>query len=567
VDLVPVVGSGDPITCALVRTRSGAVGTVTRAGATPVTTRVRLKGVHPPRRRRGWTAVVPFLRDTGGTAAGDFRAAVIVRSLVTRGRKRVPVTIQVVADNGLPGLPVHRTLAPGEVLRLEGPSLPTLPPGTERDAIQILISGKGAFRPDLFEVLAYEEVLRGPTEPSTSGTPLPVRWVRPLKRAELAARATAALAAPRLLDDGGAGTLPRETLLVLRDLAPFTGDAPAGTVRVSVRTLAGAEVGSGLVDLPRGAAATVRPLDLLLDPGDLPGGEGQVRVTAADGTPLPRDSVVGLLAAVVREAGTPVASLAFPLLSPEPPGRAARISFPFVHAPDDGSASARLHVLSLAPDARLLGVTVHDLDGNLLHGTDVPIAAGAAVRVDPEAVGADLAAIPAGECQVVVGEGTAGLDASLFVAQAEGREAGTPDTFFPGPAGFESPHAAGDPVRLDLLDARETLGSDPGDRDAWIFVRNGGASDAALSLRAFDGEGLPLVVGASVPLAVAPGESLFVSVEQALSLLGVPVDAGLDYRGCLSLEGTAGGPLSAIAIQLRRSANAVGGHALPVGLR
>ena len=148
VDLVPFLGPGDPITCVLRRTASGAKGTVTRMGATPVTTRTSLKRLHPPRKPKGWTAIVPHLRDTGGAAAGDFRGTVVIRSLVATGKKRMPLTIQVVGEDGLPGLPVHRTAEPGEVLRFEGPTLPPLPPGSGGGAFQVVVSGVKGFGPD-----------------------------------------------------------------------------------------------------------------------------------------------------------------------------------------------------------------------------------------------------------------------------------------------------------------------------------------------------------------------------------------------------------------------------------
>jgi len=566
VDLVPIFGSGDPIRCDLRLTPSKAVGTITRLAADPIVSRTKLKLVHPPRRPKGWTAVTARVRDTGGTAAGDFRGTVILRNLAPPGKKPLRVTVQVVGDGGMPGLPQERVLAPGEMIRFDGGAIPALPIGIARPAFQIVFSGKKGFDPGNVEILAYEEALRGPFEPSTSGAALPVHWVRALKRKELAQRETAALAAPWFRDDGGSGALPRATRLVLRDLSPFTGDAPAGAVRVSVRDLAGVEVGAGLLPLPRGAAAEVRLLDLVSDPGDLPGGEGQVRVTAAGGGGLPRGAVSAVLVGTVTQSSVPVSSVTAPLRHPAPAGASAPIAFPLVRATADGSAEARLRLLSLAPDARVVPVEVRALDGTLLHGADVAVAPGETARVDPEALGMDLADLPGGEGQVIVGAG-AGLPTDLFLAQGELREAGAPDTFFSLPAEFETPRAPGEPVRLDLLDALETTGSDPGDRDAFLAVRNGGAEDAQLTLRGFGDTGVPLPGELSAPVTVPAGASVRISVEQALILLGIPVDPGGSFRGCLVLEGTAGGPLSATAIQYRFSVNARGGLALPVAIR
>ena len=568
VDLDPILGMGDPIRCDLRLTPAGAVGTVTRLTAGgEIVSSVRLKGVHPPRRPRGWTAVVPRVRDTGGNQAGDLRGTVILRNLAPAGRKPLRTTVQVVGDDGLPGLPQERLVAPGEAVRFDGASIPPLPVGADRDAVGLVFTGRGkGFDPALVEILAYEEVLRGPFEPSTSGAALPVHWVRAQTRKQLLLREKAPLAAAWFQDDDGAGALPRDTRLVVRSLSPFTGDPAIGAVLVTVRTTSGVTAASAVVPLPRGAAAEVRPLDLLDDPGDLPGGEGQVIVTMVDGTGLPRGAVAAFLVGTVTSSSVPIASVAAPLAHPEPPGRSAVLAFPLVRAPADASAVARLRVINLDSAVRVVPVEVRALDGTLLHGADVAVDPGFTSRVDPEALGMDLALLGGAEAQVLVG-GPSGLPTDLVLGQGEVRESGAPDTFFSLPAAFESARTAGTPVRLDLLDALETTGSDPGDRDSFLAIRNGGAVDAALTLRGFGDDGVPLPGDLSTPVTVLAGTTVKISVEQALILLGIPVDPGGTYRGCIVLEGTAGGPLAATAVQFRFSANARGGVALPVSIR
>jgi hypothetical protein len=568
-DLDTVIGMPAPVTISLdLKTRT-AVGTITRAGSPPVVTKVKVKVRLPVAKAKGWTAVVPRLRQTGGTAAGDLQSTVVVRNLAPAGGKPRPLRFTAVTAgaSGLPGTPVEFQVLPGASLRLDAGTMPPLPPGIAETARHLHLRGKKGFDPSLVEVQAFEDALRGPFEPATSGTPLPVHWAKALSKKERAARDAPPLAAPWFRDDGGQGTLPREAALALRDLAPFTGDPPTLSVRVSVRTLDGVEVASSEVPLPRGGAATIRPVDLLGSPGDLPGGEGQVHVTGSSGANLPRGLVAGVLSSTVRQAGVPVAALASGLRHPEPPGRSAPLSVPYLLVPADGSASARVSVLSVVQAPIVLQVLVRGLDGTQLHSATVPLDPGKTVRVDPEAVGANLAQLPGGECQVVVGLG-AGISTSAFLADGENRISGAPDTFFPGPVGFESAYAPGDPFRVDLLDVQDTLGSDPGDRDAWLLVRNGGTGPAALEVLVHGPDGLPVNASPPLALAVAPGESFRLAVEDALALLGSPLDPGpVPFVGILEVRGTAGGPLSVQGLQYRRSANARGGRVAVPTLR
>jgi hypothetical protein len=149
------------------------------------------------------------------------------------------------------------------------------------------------------------------------------------------------------------------------------------------------------------------------------------------------------------------------------------------------------------------------------------------------------------------------------MADAETSVAGSPDTFFSWRVLFETGSATGAAVRVSLSDAGDTPGSEAGDLDAWLLLRNGGAASASFEIRAALEDGVPLGSGAA-PVNVAAGVSRRMTVEEALGLLGLP--AG-DFRGSLDLFVTAGGPLAVHGMQLRRGAGSFGGHAAPVSVR
>lgn len=555
VDLDPLEGVGDPIAVSLRLSSAGSgKGTVTRDSGTPLVTPLKVKPVHPLPKARGWTALVPRMRDTGTVAAGEFRGTLLVRNLAVPKRKPKPLVLRVfaVSPAGLPGTPATLSLLPGGTARLEGGSLPRLPPGMEEESFQIAVTGGKGFDPALVEIQAIEEVLRGsdPAVP-TAGTALPVRWVRGLPAAAAAKRERVPLLAPWFLDDGGAGALPRDAILVLRDMAPFSGGDPAGSVRVSVRTLAGTEVASEDVALPRGAAVEVRPLDLLASPGDLPGGEGQIRVTRTDGTGLPRDTVAAALLSTATSSSVPAAVLSLAVGHPDPDGPSARIVLPWFLQPDDGVSGTRVLIQNLGDAPATLPVEVRALDGTLLASGSLPVAAGATVRADPAALGMDPGDLPGGEGQILLGLAT-GLPRTLFLAHAEMRLAGTPDALVALPAEFEFSPAAGESFRVGLLDAPESDGSDVGDSDAWLFLRNGGGTAAAVTARVLDATGAPIGSNPDVPFSIAPGESRRISIEEVLALAGAPVSPGDDgFRGTLEVTGTGPGPFSARGVRVR----------------
>jgi hypothetical protein len=437
----------------------------------------------------------------------------------------------------------------------------------EPPAVQVTVTGGKGFGPAAVEILAFEEVLKGTVQTALSGAPVPVAWARRLTPGELGSRRRAPLLAPWFRDDGGAGTLPRDARLVLRDLSPFTGDAAPGSVRVSVRTLAGAEVASAEVDLPRGAAVEVRPRDLLASPGDLPDGEGRLLVTEAGGGDLPLGLLAAALPGTATSGATPVAPLFHAVGQPGDSDRSARLAAPYLLAPGDGSGECRIRVGSLAADPLEVPVEVRSLEGGLLHASTVTLPAGGTVRVDPAALGMDLSLLPGGEGQLTVG-GAGGIPVRRFVVHGETRLAGTPDTFFTAPVLFESAHGAGDPFRVDLLDAEETPGSGAGSRDAWLFLRNGGAAALDLVFRAFLDDDAPLGSPEGVPVSVPAGASLRLSVEDLLAEAGVPLSPDpAVFRGTVSLAGTATGPLAATAVQVRRSLEDTGGRVAPAPIR
>ncbi len=563
--------SADFITVRLRMSASGkGKGTVIRnqapeSSSSPVKVRV----VFPAPKPKGWTAVVPRMRDTGAVAAGEFRGTLVVRNLAPPGRKPRPLALAVraVGMGGLPGAPVPLSLLPGATARLAGGALPRLPPGMEEEAFQVVVTGGPGFDPAVVEILAVEEVLRGSgAETPSCGTALPVRWARALPRKQAASRDAAPLAAPWFRDDGGAGALPRDAVLVLRDLAPFDGGAPAGSVRVSVRTLAGAEVASASVPLPRGAAVEVRPRDLLEVPGDLPGGEGQVRVTREDGSGLPRGSVAAALLSTAVSSDLPAGTLSLALGQPDPEGPASRIVVPWFRLPDDGTSEMRLWVQNFGGAPMALPVAVLALDGTPLYSGSVPLGPGETARADPAALGLDPSNLPGGEGQLVLGP-AGGLPRHLYLAHAEIRLQGTPDAHFALPAGFEAASADGAPFRVDLLDAAETAGSSPGDADAWLFVRNGGEGALSLTARVLDDAGAAVGSAPDVALVVAPGESRRISVEEALALAGAPLSGDASYRGPVEVLGTGPGPLAAAGARFLYGAAFPGGAALPAPIR
>jgi hypothetical protein len=564
VDLLPAFGSGDPITVTLLLTPKGGRGTVLRGGAEPVEGPVSVRVLWPVLKPRGWTAVVPRLRDTGGADAGDIRGSLAIRSLALPSKKRRPLRLKAIAisPEGMPGVPSGIEVPAGETRRLEGDALPVFPVGADQDAFQVAVTGGRGFDPVQSDVLAVEEVLRGAVDPSASGTSLPVAWARPFSRKDLEDRETAPLAVPYFRDDGGAGALPRDAVLVLRDLSIVTGDPAPGEARISIRTLDGAEVASSVVTIPRGGSVEVVPLDLLADPGDLPGGEGQIRVTDAGGLDLRQGVLACAMVSTVYSSGVPVASLSPVVGSPEPGGRAARLAAPWVYALSGGGASTRISVTSLSPPARSLPVSVLRLDGTSVFTSAVTLDPGHTVRIDPEALGMNLALLTGGEGQVVAGP-QGGLPVEQLMADAETSVAGSPDTFFSWRVLFETGSATGAAVRVSLSDAGDTPGSEAGDLDAWLLLRNGGAASASFEIRAALEDGVPLGSGAA-PVNVAAGVSRRMTVEEALGLLGLP--AG-DFRGSLDLFVTAGGPLAVHGMQLRRGAGSFGGHAAPVSVR
>ncbi len=572
VDLEPLGNQGDPVLVELLMKGSGSgKGTVIRLGTeSVVVTQAKVKAAFPPRKAKGWTAWVPRLRDDGSTAAGSFRGTLVLRNLAPVPAKKVKplkLVLRAATPAGLPGDPLALEILPGAAVRLEGGLLPPLPSGVDGSVLQVLVTGGKDLDPATLQILAFEEVLRGPSEGAVSGAAVEVRWVRRLKGKELASRETAPLAAPWFRDDGGAGPLPRDARLVLRDLSPFTGDAAPGTVRVSVRGLDGVEVASSLVELRRGEAVEVRPLDLLDGPGDLPGGEGSLRVTAADGSDLPRDVVGTALLGTVASAGVPAAPLSLAVGHPERAGRSARLAVPYLLAPDDGLSECRIEVLSLSGSVVDLPVEVLALDGTLLHAATVPVPAGGTVRVDPASLGMDLAGLPGGEGQVVVG-GSGGLPVDRFLAHGETRLAGSPDTFFTSPVRFESAHGAGEPLRIDALDLREKQGSGGGLQDAWVFVRNGGDAPLDLVALLFLEDGVPLGSSPGVEVTVPAGASVRVSAETLLTLAGAPLGPLPDsFRGCLVLRGSAAGPVAASEVQVLYGVEDTGGFAAPAPIR
>ncbi len=547
-------------------------GTMERDGFASTTSSLKVKATYPGKKAKGWTALVPRLRNGFSTAAGEFRSTVALRRVDTPTKKKqfrpMSLLVRTLSEGGLPGLPAPVLLPPGGTVVLSAASLPPLPPGVAAGALQVEISGGKDFVPESVVVTAVEETLRG-TDPAANGAAAPVHWVKALRRREAASLARAPLAAAHFLDDGGAGGTPRETLLVLRDLAPLAGLPPTGSVRVAVLDPAGAEVGAATVALPPRAAVSVRVRDLAGSPGDLPGGEGQVRVTAPDGSGLPRGTVGAVLAGTVRSGPTAVTSTFAAVEAPEEGVSTERLALPYLYLPDDdGATVVRVQVANLTSGSIDLPVSVLGLDGTVLHADLVTAAGGASVRVDPDALGVDRGDLPDGECQIVVG-GFASLPADALVGRAEVRLAGDPATVFGAALRFERASAAGAGVVFHAPDVTEAQGGAAGSRDALVVLRNAGDAPRDVTVRAILPDGTPLVPG-TVTVTVPAGAAARLSAETLLALLGAPVDPlPAVFRGAFTLSAAEGdgAAWTAVGIALRYSANAVGGYDLPVERR
>ncbi|MHC4924892.1 MAG: hypothetical protein ACYTG4_12605, partial [Planctomycetota bacterium] len=422
VELEPGAEEGSPVTVTLTMKGSGkGKGTMVRGAGEPAP--VKVKQLFPGRKAKGFTAVIPRLRHTGTTGAGAVRATVVIRNATVPKKKPKPLTIdmRVLTPDGLPGFLRTVEVLPGETVVLDGGELPGHLLGVESETNQYLLTArkKKGFDPASIEILAYEETLRN-LDPSTSGTAVPVHWVAPLKKKALALRDAAPMVAPWFHDEGGGGGLRRAATLVLRDLSPHSGEPDLGSVLVSLFAVDGEPIGSGEVELSRGAAVSVSPWNLLDQPGDFSEVEGWLTVTAVGGGGIDRGRLSAHLDAPVADNGVVIASVVLPVEPLAPAGTTATLVAPWILVPEGGSASTALRVTNT--DDATLNVPVRVLapDGTTLHNTTVMVPAGEMRRVDPATVGMDLELLEDhdGRAQVLLGaDGGLPLDTLAFYGE------------------------------------------------------------------------------------------------------------------------------------------------------